>query len=92
MNKQTIRLMLCAVLWTGATALMIGGTFRHSVVVMGWGGFSALMACMMTGWVVADCAAQTACRDERLSVEALGELIAAKAVERMAHEDVTRIR
>lgn len=92
MNKQTIRLMVCAVLWTTAAAFMISGTFRDSIVVMAWGGFTALGACMMTGWVVADCAAQKACHDERLRTEALGELIAAKAVERMAREDVTRIR
>lgn len=92
MDKQTIRLLICAVLWTTATGLMIGGTFWGSVVTMAWGGFAALGGCVTTGWVVADAAAQKACRDERIRTETLGELIAAKAVERMSREDVTRIR
>lgn len=70
------QIMVCTVLWTTASLFMIGGTFRQSVIIMGWGGFTALVACIVSGWLVATCAATKAARDERIAIETLAQIMA----------------
>lgn len=73
--------VVCAVLWTTATALMISGTIRQSVIIMGWGGFTALIAALVSGWLVALGAATIAVHSERIEVEHLAEIMARCASE-----------
>lgn len=81
--------MVCAVLWTTAVALMVGGTLRQSVVIMGWGGFTALVACIVSGWLVAVCAATLVVHRERMDVQDLAKIMARCASDEAA---TTRIR
>lgn len=92
MNRYTVKWMSSAVLWTAVVALGVAGTARGEIRLMFWSLIVALVAAVMSGHIIAECAAQKACHQERLRIETLGDLIAAKAVERMDREDVTRIR
>lgn len=72
--NETARLMAAVALWTVAGALMITGTIQTDLVLMAWGGFTGLIACMVTGWIVADCAV----RKDRLRVREIARLIEEK--------------
>lgn len=81
--------IVSTVLWSTAVALMVGGTLRQSLIIMGWGGFTALVACIVTGWLVAIGAATTAAHRERVDVQDLAKIMARCASEEAA---TTRIR
>lgn len=78
MNKQ-VRIATIAVLWTVSVALGVGGTTYESTGLMYWGLMSALVACIVTGHLVAVCAV----RNERLRIEGLVEGIVAEARRRL---------
>lgn len=71
---DTARVMAAVALWTISAALMIVGTIWKSLEMMGWGGWTALVACMVTGWIVADCAV----RKDRLRVREIARLLREK--------------
>lgn len=90
MGRNWRLVMLCTVLWTTAIALMVCGSFRpHPLVMMAWGGFVALVACILSGWLVAICAATLAVQRERLDLEHLAEIMAQCAANEAA---TTRIK
>lgn len=76
--KDTIRSLAATVLWTASAGLMIYGTLRGAPICVGWALYVALAACMMTGWIVADCATYR----ERVRVDRLVE----RVVDRMKQE------
>lgn len=81
--KDNIRGLSAAVLWTIATALMVGGTLKGSTVVMHWALFVTLMACIVTGWIVADCATYR----ERVRVDSIVRAV----IDGLRNSEVDRI-
>lgn len=73
----TLKWMVAATLWTSSVALMIGGTLRDSVPMMAWATFVALVACIVSGHLIAICAV----RRERIRVESLVDMALEKALE-----------
>lgn len=88
MGRHWKTLCVCTALWTTAFALAAGGSARGDLRLMLWAVIVALTACMVTGWLVATCAATKAAADERLRLEELATIMA----EAMCEErDVPRI-
>lgn len=71
--------MAAVALWTVAGSLMVTGTIWHRIELMAWGGFVALTACCVTGWIIAECAT----RKERIRVDAVVQAV----VDRLLEED-----
>lgn len=84
MGKHWRIIIVCTVLWTAASSFMIGGTFRQSTIVMAWGGFTGLVACVVSGWLVATCAATLAAHRERIDLERLADIMARCASDQAA--------
>lgn len=68
-------------LWTLSAALAIGGTARYELMMVLWAVLVALVACIVTGWLVAICAACMAAREERLKLERLAQIMASTAAD-----------
>lgn len=83
MNYKTIKLMICTVLWTVTFSLGVWGTWRDEIRLMFWSGIIALVACVASGHVIAECAAYRGCRAavkaERIRLETLAELMVDRA-------------
>lgn len=75
--NTTVKIAVAAVLWTTVLGLAVVGTIGLDRRLMFWSILSALVACMVTVHIIAECAV----RRERIRIEQLGEAVAAKAIE-----------
>lgn len=69
------------VLWTVALALAVMGTVDANLPLMAWSLLVALVASLVTGWVIAVQAATIAAVQERVELETLAEIMARAAVQ-----------
>lgn len=78
MNKWTnwtMEWMAAAAMWTLGTTAMIAGSFRHSVIIIGWGGWVSLIAALVTAHILVVCAV----RRERICIERLVDAVIERA-------------
>lgn len=84
-DRRSICMVVAGVTWTSALALGIMGTTAGNIRLLFWGGFAALVACIITNHIVVE----LSIRHERLRVEHLIEGLIAAARQKA---DVTKIR
>lgn len=85
---EVARVVAAVATWTVSAALMVGGTIDHnSNELMLWGIYVALAACMVTGWIVADCAVERG----RVRVDALVRAVVQQLQSADGDQKVTRI-
>ena len=68
---EVVRVVVAATLWTSSAAMMVAGSIWDTITLMAWGGYTALVACMVTGWIVAECAVTK----DRLRVREIADLL-----------------
>lgn len=76
MEQRWPWLMLGSIFWTAAIGLMVTASLMGSHAAAGWSVLSALVACVLSGKMIVDCATAR----ERICVEELAVVLAREAV------------